>query len=182
MIPLQIVDRYSRSILQLSEETNQRDAVLQELLTVRGAMENRPDLLNLLQSPLISREEKHSLLEGVLGPKASKLSKQFMNLLVDKSRTDLFPFIVSRLRDAIRTKMGIQEAVIVTARELHSSIIQLLEKALEKSTGKEITIQSEVDPSILGGIQIRIGNQMIDGSIRTKLNTLQTQLRNVKVV
>ncbi len=181
MIPFQIVDRYSRSIFELAEEKNQRDSVFQELMAVRNAMESRPKLLNLLQSPLITRDEKRSLIEGILGPQSSGLSKQFLNLLVDKNRTDLFPFIVDRLQGVIRKKQGIQEATVVTARELHSSIIQLLEKALEKSTGKKMIIQSEVDPAILGGIQIRMGNQMIDGSIRSKLNTLETQLRNVKV-
>ncbi len=182
MIPLQIVDRYSRAIFELAEDTHQRDAVFHELWTVHQAIENRPKLLQLLQSPLITREEKRSLIEGILGPNSSALSKQFLNLLVDKNRTDLFPFIVARLQDVIRKKQGIQEAIVVTARELHSSILQLLEKALEKSTGKKMLLRSEVNPEILGGIQIRMGNRMIDGSVRTKLDTLETQLRNVKVI
>ena len=182
MIPLQIVERYSRSIFELSEEQNQRDTVFQELLTVHQAMENRPELLNLLQSPRITRDEKRSLIEGILGPRSSNLSKDFLNLLVDKNRTELFPFIVEQLQDVIRQKQGIQEVFVVTARELHSSIVQLLERTLEKVTGKKILVQSSVDLTLLGGMQIRMGNRMIDGSVRTKLNTLETQLRNVKVV
>lgn len=182
MIPLQIVDRYSRSIFELAEADKQRDAVFQELLAVRNAMESRPELLNLLKSPLITRTEKSSLIEGILGHDSTGLSKQFLNLLVDKNRMDLFPFIIDQLQDVIRKQQGIQEVAVITARELHSSIVQLLEKALEKITGKKMMIQSEVDPEILGGIQIRMGNRMIDGSIRAKLNTLESQLRNVKVV
>lgn len=182
MKPLQIAERYSRSIFELSEEQGQQDAVFQELLTVHQAMENRPELLNLLQSPRITRDEKRSLIEEILGPRSSHLSKYFLNLLVDKNRTELFPFIVDQFQDVIRQKQGIQEVFVVTARELHSSIVQLLEKTLEKVTGKKILIQSSVDPVLLGGIQIRMGNHMIDGSVRTRLNTLETQLRNVKVV
>ena len=182
MIPLQIVDRYSRSIFELAEAHKQRDAVFQELLAVRNAMESRPELLSLLKSPLITRVEKSSLIEGILGRNSTGLSKQFLNLLVDKNRMDLFPFIIDQLQDVIRKQQGIQEVAIITARELHSSIVQLLEKALEKITGKKMMIESEVDPKILGGIQIKMGNRMIDGSIRAKLNTLETQLRNVKVV
>ena len=182
MKPLQIAERYGRSIFELSEEQNQRDTVFQELLTVRQAMENRPELLDLLESPRITRDEKHSLIEGILGPKSSNLAKDFLNLLVDKNRTDLFPFIVDQLQDVIRQKQGIQEVFVVTARELHSSIVQLLERTLEKVTGKKILIQSSVDPALLGGMQIRMGNRMIDGSVRTKLNNLEAQLRNVKVM
>jgi len=181
MKPLQIAERYSRSIFELAEERNQRDIVFQELLTVHQAMENRPELLSLLESPRITRDEKRSLIEGILGPNSSSLSKDFLNLLVDKNRTELFPFIVEKLQDVIRQKQGIQEAFVITARELHSSIVQLLEKTLEKVTRKKILIQSSVDPALLGGMQIRMGNRLIDGSVRTKLNTLETQLRNVKV-
>ena len=181
-VPFQIVDRYSRSIFELAEEKKESNTVFQELLAVANAIEIRPELLSLLQSPRITREEKRSLIEGILGPSAHPLSKQFLNLLVDKNRTALFPYIVSRLQDVIQKKQGIQEAIVVTARELHSSILQLLEKALEKSTGKKMLLRSEIDPKILGGIQIRMGNRMIDGSIRTKLDILETKLRNVKVI
>ena len=182
MIPLQTVDRYSRSIFELAEEHKQKDTIFQELLAVRNAMGSRPELLSLLKSPLITRTEKSSLIEGILGRNATGLAKQFLNLLVDKNRMDLFPFIIDQLQDVIRKQQGIQKVTIITARELHSSIVQLLEKALGKITGKKILIQSEVDPEILGGIQVRMGNRMIDGSIRAKLNTLETKLRNVKVV
>ena len=182
MIPFQIVDRYSRSIYELAEEKKQHDAVFGELMAVRNAMESRPELLNLLQSPLITRDEKRSLIEGILGPQSSDLSKRFLNLLVAKNRIDLFPFIVDRLQNVIRKKQGIQEVTVITARELHSSIMQLLEKALEKTTHKKILIHAKVEPSIVGGIQLQMGDKMIDGSIRGKLDALETQLRNVKVV
>lgn len=176
-----IAERYSRSVFELAEEKGGSKAAFQELLAVKDAMHERPELLQLLQNPFITKEEKHSLIEGILGTDASIISKHFLNLLVDKHRIDLFPTIVDQLQNAIHEREGVQEVTIVTARQLHESIIQLLEKALQKTTGKKILIESEIDSSILGGIQIKIGNRLIDGSVRSKLDTLETKLRNAKV-
>ncbi|MBI3999764.1 MAG: ATP synthase F1 subunit delta [Candidatus Omnitrophica bacterium] len=178
---LEIADRYSRSIFELAQEKSVTNTLFQELAAVREAMEARPELLNLLQSPIITRTEKKSLIEGILGPKASSLSQDFLNLLVQKNRIDLFPVIVDQLRIAIHEKEGVQEATVVTARELHPSILQLLEKALEKTTKKKMMLQTEVDSTLLGGLQIRLGNRLIDGTLRSKLDTLKTQLRYAKV-
>ncbi len=181
MKPLELADRYSRSVFEIAEERGVSSNVFDELQMVRKAMEKRPELMNLLQNPLITRNEKSSLIEGVLGPKSTPLSRQFINLLVDKNRIDLFPFVVDELEQSIREKEGVQEVTILTARELHPSIIQLIQKALERTIHKKILIQTETEKNLIGGLQIQIGNRLIDGSVRGKLNTLETQLRNAKV-
>ena len=181
MRPLIIAERYSRSAYQLAEEKGIASALLQELEAVRDAMEARSELLGLLRSPLITRDEKRSLIEGILGPKASSLAREFLNLLVDKNRIDLFPDIVGELKRLTNERQKIQEVTAVSARELHPSILQLLEKALEKNTAKKIILHTEQDPTLLGGIQIHLGNRLIDGTIRSKLNALESQLRLVRI-
>ena len=181
MKPLAIVDRYARSIFELAEEAGKTNILFQELAAVSEAMSVRPELLNLLQNPLITRGEKEALIQGILGPETSKLSERFLNLLVEKNRIDLYPLIVARLRGIIYEHQAIAEAAVVSARELHPSIIQLIQKALERATMKKVLIQTEMDSNLLGGIQIRLGNRLIDGTLRTKLHWLDSQLRNVKV-
>ena len=178
---LEVANRYARSVFELAEEKGVVDALSQELAAVREAMQDRPELLHLLKSPLITHEEKCSLIQGILGPKTSSLSQQFLNLLVEKNRIDLFPLIADRLHGAMNEKRGIQEAIVVTARGLHPSILQLIQKALETAMKKKIVIQTDTDPNLLGGVQIRMGNRLIDGTIRAKLETLESQLRNVRV-
>lgn len=192
MKPLEIADRYSQSIFELAQEAGTTNALFQELAAVRDAMFQRPELLHLLRNPLITRTEKHSLIEGILGPlpapradrpevRARALAEQFLNLLVAKNRIDLYPTIIDRLHLKIDDRQGLQEATTVTARELHPSILQLLQKALEKATAKKIVIRTEINPDLIGGIQIRMGNRLIDGSLRSKLHELETQLSNIKV-
>lgn len=181
MKPLEIADRYSQSIFELADETGSTGALFQELAAVRDAMSGRPELLNLLQNPLITRAEKRSLIEGILGPKAHTLAQQFLNLLVEKNRIDLYSVIIERLHLKINERQGLQEATTITARELHPSILQLIQRALEKVTAKKIAIRTETNPELIGGIQIRMGNRLIDGSLRAKLNGLETQLKLMKV-
>ena len=176
-----VAERYSRSVFELAEEKGSSKATFQELFAVKNAMQDRPELLQLLHNPLITKEEKYSLIEGILGVGASAVAKHFLNLLVAKGRVDLFPVIVDQLQNTMQDREGVQEVTVVTARALHESIVQLLEKALVKTTGKKVLIESETDSSILGGIQIRIGNRLIDGSVRAKLEVLETRLRNAKV-
>lgn len=181
MIALEVVDRYARSIFELAEEKGLAGSLYQELAAVSKAMENRPELLSMLQSPIITQNEKCSLIEGILGSKSNALSQQFLNLLVKKNRIDLFPFITDGLRDILNGKQGIQEATVVTARELHPSILNLIQKALEGAIRKKIVLHTETNPVLIGGFQIRMGNRLIDATLRAKLNALGAQLRNVKV-
>lgn len=173
----ELSSRYSRSIFELAEERNVSSHLVSELKAVKNAMGSRPELVHLLQSPLMSRNEKASLIKGILGAGSSPLTGQFLNLLVAKGRVDLFPQIVDQLQSMLQKKEGIQEVNVVGARPFHANLIQLLERALHKLTGKTIRIQSTVNPSLLGGIQIRMENRLIDGSVRAKLNALEMQLR-----
>ena len=181
MRPLVIAERYSRSAYELAEEKGIAGSFLQELQAVRDAMEVRSELMSLLKSPLITHDEKRSLIEGILGPKASSLAQEFLNLLVDKSRIDLFPDIVGELERLSNERDKIQEITAVSARELHPSILQLLQKALEKITAKKIILHMEHDSALLGGIRIHLGNRLIDGTLRSKLNALETQLRTARI-
>jgi F-type H+-transporting ATPase subunit delta len=181
MRQLEAASRYGRSIFELAEEKGVSDVLVHELALVRDAMAKRPELLNLLQSPLVSRDEKRSLISGIFGSKSDSLAQDFLILLVEKRRIDLFPAIVDELTAMMNQKRGIEEVSVLTARALHPSIVQLLERALEKMTRKKIVLQLKTDPGILSGAQIRIGNRLIDGTIRTKLNILESHLRTVKV-
>ncbi|MBI4368504.1 MAG: ATP synthase F1 subunit delta [Candidatus Omnitrophica bacterium] len=170
-----------KSVFEMAEESRETEKLSQELSAVKEAMAERPKFLDLLQNPFITREEKRSLIEGMLGPTSSRLAQNFLNLLVDKNRIDLFPAIMDRLHQAMNQKRNVEEAVVVSARQLHPSILQLIQKALETAIKKKVLIRTEQDSDLLGGLQIRFGSRLIDGSIRAKLNALYHQLSNVKV-
>ena len=180
MKALELVDRYTKSVFELAGTETEVDLLRSELVLFSEIMTIRPELMDLLQSPLISRSEKRSLLEGIR-PDTSSLGERFLTLLVEKRRMDLLPAIVRRLQVMLDEQRGIQETRVITHRPLDPSTVPLIEKALAQAVGKKVACQYETDEQILGGIQIYMGNRLIDGTIRRKLNELRAQFKAIKV-
>ena len=180
MQTLELVDRYAKSVFELAENEGAQEALQSELSSLVGILRAKPQLLGLFQNPLLSRDEKHALIEGI-SPEKSSLVERFLMLLVEKSRVNLLPDITEHLQELIDEEKGIEEAKVITARPLDSSLRPLIEKTLARLTGKKISIQTETDTNLLGGIQIHIKNRLIDATIRRKLDDLGAQLKQVKV-
>ena len=181
MKEFQAVERYSRSVFELAEEKHLAETLVIELGALKTAMEKQPQFLGLLRNPLVSRDEKRVVVHKALGTQASPLVAQFLALLIKKGRINLFPSIVERLHGLLNEKKGYQEATVVAARDLGSQLLQKIRGALEKVLKKKVLVEFQKNPLLLGGIQIRVGNRLIDGSLRTKLDTLESQLKAVKI-
>lgn len=177
---LELVDRYAKAAFELAEEDGGAEGLEKELASLVHILNERPQLMNLFQNPLLSREEKHALVEGIW-PEKSSLVERFLMLLIEKRRVDLLPHITEHLQELIDEEKGVEEAKVVTARPMDPALRPMLEKALGRLTGKKITVQTETDARLLGGIQIHIKNRLIDASIRRKLDDLGMQLRQTKV-
>jgi len=181
MRQFQASDRYMRSFLELAEAKGKADALISELESLGQTVRKHPRLMKLLQNPLVNRREKHGLIQKAANQKMSPLVDRFLMLLVDKRRIDLFPLIVERVREVLNEKLGIQEATVVSAHKLDSQSSQGLKKVLETITNKKIVLETQTDPDLLGGVQVKLGNRLIDGSLRTRLEALRTQLQTAKV-
>lgn len=180
MQTLDLVDRYAKSVFELAEDKGGEEALQSELASLVGILKAKPQFLNLFQNPLLSREEKNALIEGI-SPEKSSLVERFLMLLVEKSRVNLLPDITERLQELIDEEKGVEKATVITARPLDPALRPGIEKTLARLTGKKITIQTETDAKLLGGIQIHIKNRLIDATIRRKLADLGMQLRQAKV-
>ena len=176
----ELVDRYAKAAFELAEKNGGAEALENELSSLGQILRERPQLMNLFQNPLLSREEKYALIEGI-GPEKNSLLERFLMLLVEKRRVDLLPDITKNLQGLIDDRKGIEDAKIVTARPLDPALRPVIEKMLARLTGKKITIRTETAPSLLGGIQIHIKNRLIDASVRRKLDDLGMQLKQIKV-
>jgi F-type H+-transporting ATPase subunit delta len=174
-------DRYARPIFELAEAEGTSDALVHELVVLDLAMRKEPKFLLLLTNPLITRKEKHVFLEQVLGKKVNVLTKRFLMLLIEKGRVELLPVLVKKLKLLHNQKQGNLEATVVSAKPVDSALEAQLKKTLEQVTQKKILLTLETDRHFIGGAQIRIGNHLIDGTIRTKLDQLKSRLRTVKV-
>jgi F-type H+-transporting ATPase subunit delta len=147
---------------------------------VRGFAElaaGSADLRNFLISPAISREGKQQLLEGLVARMgASQQLRNFLFVLVDHHRTGLLAEIAREFESTLLVRLGVAEAKVTSARELSGPQKQKLAGTLESMTGKKIEARYAVDPALVGGLVVRIGSTVYDGSVRAQLNRLAARL------
>lgn len=173
-----LVDRFVRALLPLA--AGQENAVATELAQLKTAIAESPDLHRLLHSPLFSRAQQHAGLGAVLrAANASPLLLQFVGTLAAARRLNLLPEIAVAFTDALSATRGEVVAELRSAQPLSAEQEQLVIRQLSaQMTGKKIMLRTQVDPSLLGGLSVRIGSQLWDASLRSKLNGLKLVLNN----
>ena len=135
------------------------------------------ELRNFLASPAVDRSAKHGVIEKLtarLG--ASKILRNFLYVVIDHQRTHVLPEIIEAFREVVRQRQGIAEAEISSAVELSANQKAQFEFTLERLTGKRVEAKYSLEPALLGGAVVRIGDTIYDGSVRSQLNELRERL------
>ena len=174
-----IANRYADALFQLSEEENITKKIYSELHDVVDLLKSNKELENVLKSPLISKKEKIELIEKLFSNKINKNLKNFLKILVEKGRINSLKAIELTFKQLLNDKHNIIEGTVISAIPMQDKQIKELEKKLSKKYNKNVTLENEVDESILGGVLVRLGNTQIDGSVKTRLDNIKEQLAQV---
>lgn len=169
-----VARRYARAVFGIAREKGELDAWLADLATIRDVLE-RPELAPLLRDPSVSPAEKRQTVRNSLPP----LEQQRLNLvylLIDRGRTDLIGDILEELGRMVNQVRGIEVAEVTTAVPLTKEQAEAVARRLGELTGKEVTLHRAVDPAIVGGIVARVGDKLIDGSVKSRLSLLRERL------
>jgi F-type H+-transporting ATPase subunit delta len=135
------------------------------------------DLRNFLGSPVITREAKHGVIETLIARLgASKIIRNFLFVISDNQRMHLLPEIVNTFEEVLRQREGVAEAEVATATEMNEQQKADLVRTLERLSGKKIYPKYRLEPKLLAGVMVRIGDTIYDGSVRTRLNQLRARL------
>jgi F-type H+-transporting ATPase subunit delta len=172
--------RYAQALVNQALLAGGLETISKELGGVAQAIDGSPQLSAFLGNPLITRERKKSVIGEVFAKEAGASTMGFLNLLVDKRRIDLFSSVKSQFDEMVRAHNGIVFATATSAVALTPAQAASLEKALEARTGKDIELTTAVDPSLMGGILVRIGDTVLDGTVKGKLERLREQLQTRK--
>lgn len=165
--------RYATALFDLARQQGQLIAVESSLKTVSAAMSESVDLAALVKSPLVGRDDAAraiAALVPVLG--LDPLTANFLGVLAQNRRLGDLPAIIRAFRDLAARSRGETNAEVVSAHPLDDAQVDALKQQLRHRVGREVAIDLKVDPSLLGGLVVKIGSQMIDSSIKTRLNTL----------
>lgn len=166
--------RYAQAAFEIALEKEELDRWLSDLEQM-AALGSNEEFITLMASSKLSFDEKTSFIVGRLDG-VNPLALNLLYLLITRGRLDMLGDIVAEYRRLLDSYRGIEEARVVTAVPLSDEDKPALEERLSALTGKKIIIQSEVDPSLLGGIVARVGGKLLDGSTRSRLQALKREM------
>lgn len=178
---LRAARRYSRALFHIALKNGQQDAVAQNLDDITQAAKDSPDLMNVLRHPRITRERKKALLHHIFEGRVQPVVENFLFLVIEKDRAGILPNIAAQFRESLDAYRREMDAEAVTAVPLTSAQTEALRLRLEATTGNKIRLQTRVDDAILGGLMVRMGDKLYDGSLVAQLQRIEEQLRQVKV-
>lgn len=176
MSVIRIASRYAKSLLDLSIEGNKLDTILGDVKSLQNAVANK-DLANVLKSPIIKGDKKKQILNAIFNGKVDELTMKFMDLVVLKGRESYLKDILDEFMNQYRQFKSISIVKVTSAEPLtDENITRIKEKLLaSKVTADNIEIETVVDPSILGGIIIQVGDKLYDASVAHKLQSLRKE-------
>jgi len=177
-IQASLAGRYASALFGLARDERQIDAVGRSLDSLDQALAESPDLAALVASPMVSREEAGKALAAVGAElKLDAITANFLGVLARNGRKAALKDIIRTFRRLAADHRGETTAEVVTAHPLKDDQVAALKAQLRSRAGRDVAIDATVDPAILGGIKIKLGSQMIDASIQTKLNRLAQAMR-----
>ena len=168
-----VAKRYAHALFELAQDTGSVDQVSADLASLRRAMETSADLRRL-----VSAEDQAKALKAILDKMgANALTAKFVLLLAQKRRLPVLTQIIQAYEHLMAASRGETEAEVTAARSLSDAEIAELKSVLKARLGKEPRLNSKVDPTLLGGLVVKVGSRMIDSSLRTKLDGLRQAMK-----
>jgi F-type H+-transporting ATPase subunit delta len=171
-----LADRYAKSLIDLSTERNQLDAVRADMQYIQALCKGSRDFVNVLRSPIIKADQKEKMLVAVMTGKVSELTSVFSNLLVRKGRESDLPEIANAFISQYNSLKGIHQVKLTSAvpvsEELKNSIKERVQKANDFIT---VELETVVDQKLIGGFVLEFNNKQIDASIANDLREIKKQ-------
>jgi F-type H+-transporting ATPase subunit delta len=170
--------RYASALFDLAKDQGQLKDVEGDLAKFAVALDQSPDLLRMVRSPVFSAEEQSKAI-GMILSKAGlgPLTTNFLKLLARNRRLFAVSDMIKIFRALAADFRGEVSADVASAHPLTDAQLSALKDTLKASVGKDVQIHAKVDPALLGGLVVKIGSRMIDSSLRTKLNSLKVAMK-----
>lgn len=172
-----IATRYADALFALASEKNQHDAVKKDMETLNAAFAQSNELNKFLVNPILSREAAQQAVSAILDAmKASELTRKFFDLLVREFRLEIAPAAVKKYLELLAKSRNELTVNVTSATPLSKEQITAIADAVAKSTGRKVSVETTENPALIGGVQVRVGSQMLDYSVAGKLERLRMAL------
>ena len=171
-----VKQRYAKALFEVAIELKREDDFLMQLNGLDRVLKENPGLLKILKAPMVSKDEKKTLIDEIFANKISNESINFLKVLVDKKRFESFHQIVATYKELLNESRNIKEVTAVTAVALSEDMRTILSERLKKITGSNIVLHTVVDESLIGGVLLKIGNKQVDGTVKSRLEGLKDEI------
>jgi F-type H+-transporting ATPase subunit delta len=171
-----VAKRYARALFEVAKERGMIDRIEAELNDIVGAIKGNADLSKILLHPHISADAKKELAKELFHAHIAAETKNFLDIVIENGRESDLTGIAAAYVKLANEERGIADAIVTTAKPLSEAEQAELAEKFGKLINKQLRIQTVIDPSILGGVVVKIGDRLYDGSIKSKLEHFAHQL------
>lgn len=172
-----VVERYTGALADAAEERGALDQVASDAEGLAGLLSSSVDLRSFVEDPFALPAEKQAVLRQILDGKVHEVTLNFLALLCEKRRERVLPDILAAFATLMDKKRGIVTASVSSAQELTDEQCVQLTERLEKFSGKQVRLETDVDPELKAGFVARLGDQIFDGTVESRLSWLHRELR-----
>lgn len=173
-----LAGRYAAALYELADEAKALDTVAGDLSALQAALDGSEDMRRLVRSPILDRDAQWKAMSALLDKMgANELTTKFLGVVTANRRLFALAGIVRAYLAELAARRGEVTADVVTAHPLTDAQTKALEAELKKAVGGKVSIAARVDPSILGGLIVKIGSRMVDSSLRTQLQRLRIAMK-----
>jgi F-type H+-transporting ATPase subunit delta len=175
-----VAERYAAALFDLARDSSSIDRIETELQSIAGLLDSSADFRRLVESPVFSADEQERAVAAITDKAGiGGLTSNFLRLLARNRRLFGLAGMITAFRALAADHRGEVSADVTSAHPLSEEQIAALRQVLKERLGKDVTLQARVNPALLGGLIVKIGSRMIDTSLRSRLMTVKTRLKEV---
>lgn len=173
-----VAPRYALALFELADEAKQLDEVADDLRGIDAAIAENDDLQRLVRSPVISRAASGAAMAALLETaKATELTRNFVGLVAANRRLFALRAMIQAYLNEFAARRGEVTAEVASAIKLTKKQTDAIAKGLEQAVGAKVAVNVEVDPSLIGGLVVKVGSRMVDSSLKTKLDKMKLAMK-----
>lgn len=173
-----LAKRYAKALFQVGKEENSLDEFNRALIEMAELYVAVPEVVDALSNPIYPQDVREKVMEQLLAKmQVPAMVANFMKLLVQKRRAEVLPDIAEVFEAMVDKERNMCRGTVVSAAPLSGAMNSKIKDTLEKITGKQVLLRTEIDASIIGGIVAKVGDLVLDGSIKTQLTGLKESIK-----
>lgn len=175
-----MAQRYATALFELAREGDALDAVAQDLVGLNALIDESADFRRLIESPVLSREEQGRAVAAMASQGGfHAVTGKFLGVLAQQRRLFALPGCITAYQEQLSAHRGEVTAEVISAQPLNDDQVSAVRSNIEQSVGRGVQLETSVDPSLIGGLVVRVGSRMIDASLKTKLQHLEQSMRGI---